>query len=61
MTPSNDRVTTYPSDALKRVVDRLQDEFPNLPGGEAEAIAFDLTVDVVAATDKLRAIEAAGA
>lgn len=53
-----DRTTTYPSDALTRVVDRLQDEFPNLPREEAETLGFDLVIEVVTATDKLRAIEA---
>lgn len=54
-----DRIVTYPADALQRAVDRLQDEFPHLEREEVEMLGFDLTIDIVNATDKLRAIEAA--
>lgn len=56
---SDIRNITYPADALQRVVERLQDEFPNLPGEDAQRLGFDLTIEVVNGTDRLRAIEAA--
>lgn len=53
-----DRVISYPADAQRRVADRLMDENPMLDGDEAMDLAFDLTIEITEAVDKLRAIEA---
>lgn len=52
------RTVSYPADALKRVGDRLQDDFPHLDNDEVATLAFDLTIEVVEGVDRLRAREA---
>ena len=52
------RLVTYPADALGRVITRLRDLLPHLDHIDCQDIGFDLVIDVVNATDKLRAIEA---
>lgn len=52
------RVITYPRESVEMVADRLSDLDWNLPGDEAQAIAFDIVTEVTMAVDKLRASEA---
>lgn len=52
-----DRVTTYPADALQRVADMLMDWDYNLDSFEAQDRATEIVIDVTCAVDKLRAQE----
>ena len=55
---AEDRVITYPADACQRLADRLMDMDTGMYPEEAYEIAFDITIDITQAVDKLREIEA---
>lgn len=53
-----DRIVTYPLDAVKELADKLQEDDWSLPRSEAVEKARWIVIDVTRAVDRLRAMEA---